>query len=54
MSLLFTIVVNESEAVASLAKSELVKKIELRSTGPTESQSELLQSPQCTCVPMNS
>lgn len=54
MSLIFTVVVNESETVASLVKNELVKKIELRPTGPTESQSALLQSPQCTRVPMNS
>ena len=54
MSLIFTVVVNESETVASLVKNELVKKIELRPTGPTESQAALLQSPQCTRVPMKS
>ena len=53
MSLLFPTVVNESETVASLVKNELEKKIELRPTRPSESLSALLQSPQCTCVPMN-
>ena len=54
MSLLFPTVVNESETVASLVKNELEEKTELRPTRPTESRSALLQSPQCTCVAMNS
>ena len=44
MSLLFTIVINESETVASLVKNELVKKIELRPTGPTESLCTLVST----------
>ena len=43
-----------NQRLASLVKNALVKKMEFSPTRPTESQSAILQSPQCTSVPMNS
>lgn len=51
LPLLFKIVANESEPVASLAKIELVKKVEFRPDPRiTELESAFLQYPQCTCI----